>query len=409
MDLNFDEVIDRRGSNCVKWEFVGNGYDMAFTDHADPKYGPDRVLPLWVADMDFPSPPAVIEAVTAVAQKGFYGYSSPCDSYYGAVVNWMARRHNFQINEEWIEHTPGVVPAVHMLVQTFVPPGEKVLLQRPVYYPFFDAIVKNNCEIVSNSLLYEDGRYRMDFDDLAQKAANPAVKMAILCNPHNPVGRVWTKEELARYGEICLANDVLVVSDEIFADLTYPGVTYTPFATVDNAFARKSIVCTAASKAFNLAGMKTSNIIIPSEEMRAQFVSTLDRHGLRMSNPFGIAAVEAAYTHGEPWLHDVMDYVEANYLFMKDYLAQHLPQVTITPPEGTYLIWVDFRSLGLDPAERKLLMMDQARVYLDEGELFGPEGEGFERFNIACPRSILEEALERIRKALESLKMPVPG
>ena len=352
--------------------------------------------------MDFRCPPAVIEALVARARQGIFGYTLPTDPYYEAVIGWIAQRHDWRVAREWIVLTPGVVPALNMLVQTCIAPGEKVLVQRPVYYPFFRAVENNGGEIASNSLVYEDGRYRMDFDDLAEKAADPAVKMAILCSPHNPVGRVWTPEELTRFGEICLENDVLVVSDEIHCDLIYGDHTFTAFAALDDAFLQHSVTCRAASKTFNLAGLKTSNIIIADEALRERFARTIERNGLMGGNAFGIVATEVAFTHGDAWLEAVMDYVEANYRFMATYLAEHLPALKIVPPEGTYLVWVDCRAWGMTPAARKALLMDQARVYLDEGELFGPEGEGFERFNIACPRPLLAEALARIKTAVAS-------
>jgi cystathionine beta-lyase len=395
--FNFNQEIDRKGTNCMKWEFIFDGSTLTFGDHADPKHGPNRLLPMWVADMDFRCPPAVIEALVTRAEHGVYGYNFPCDSYYEAVIKWMARRYNREIDRDWISLTPGVVSALNMLVQTFVEPGDRVLVQRPVYRPFFDVIINNGAEIVSNSLLYKNGQYEMDFDDLAQKAADPAVKMAILCSPHNPVGRVWTAEELARFGEICIENDVLVIADEVHCDLIYKGYSFTSFASLSEIFAHNSFVCTAASKTFNLAGLKTSNIITPNRDLRERFEKTLVRNGLFGVNTFGIVAVEAAYNHGEEWLEEVMVYIENNYRFMESFIAEHLPQLKIIRPQGTYLVWVDFRNLGLDPTSRKAWLMDEARVYLNEGELFGPEGEGFERFNIACPRSILEEALERIK------------
>ena len=291
-----------------------------------------------------------------------------------------------------------------MMVQAFLAPGQKVLVQQPVYYPFFHAIENNGGEIVSNALVFENGRYSMDFDDLAEKTADPAVTIAILCSPHNPVGRVWTAEELTRFGKTCLKNNVLIVSDEIHCDLIYDGCTFTPFAGIDETFAQQSIVCTAPSKTFNLAGLKTSNIIISNPDLRKRFARILAQNGLKNANTFGIVATEAAYNHGEAWLADTMDYIEANYRFMAAYMTEHLPQLKIIPPEGTYLVWVDCRALGLDPAARKTLLMEGARLFLDEGELFGPEGEGFERFNIACPRSILKEALERIKTVVDRLQ-----
>lgn len=404
MRFNYDEEIDRRGTCSTKWEFLHDGDQMKYGDHADPKHGKNRLLPMWVADMDFPAPQAVIEALKDRAEHGIFGYTQPTDSYYEAVINWMARRYGYTVERDWIVLTPGVVPAIHMMVQAFLSPGEKVLVQQPVYYPFFRAIENNGGKIVSNALIYENGRYRMDFDDLAEKTADPAVTMAIFCSPHNPVGRVWTAEELTRFGTICLENNVLIISDEIHCDLIYDGYTFTPFAAIDDTFAQQSIVCTAPSKTFNLAGLKTSNIIISNPDLRNRFEQILLQNNIKGVNTFGIVATEAAYNHGEEWLAHTMDYIQANYRFMAAYIAEHLPRLKIIPPEGTYLVWVDCRALGLDPAARKELLMQEARIFLDEGELFGPEGEGFERFNIACPRSILKEALVRIKTAVDRLQ-----
>ena len=398
MTFNFDEKINRRGSHSVKWEYMMDGVEFTYQDHSRE----DGLVPMWVADMDFRCPPAVIEALKARVEHGIFGYSVPPDSYYKTVMNWVARRHGWQVEQDWIMLSSGVVPALSMLVQTFLSPGEKVLIQPPVYYPFFWTIEKNGGEVVSNSLRYEQGRYCMDFEDLAQKAADPSVKIAILCNPHNPVGRVWSREELVQFGQICLENEVLVVSDEIHGDLIYPNQTFISSGTLGESFRQNSIICIAASKTFNIAGLQTSNIIIPNQALREPFAQTLERNGLWFPNLLGVVATEAAYNHGEVWLEAVMTYVEENYRFMVAYMAEHLPQLKIIPPEGTYLVWVDCRALEMDPAARKQMMREQARVYLDEGELFGPEGEGFERFNIACPRATLKEALDRLKGAIES-------
>lgn len=400
MGINFDQEITRTGTSSAKWDFRVEGEQFVEGDHSHAERGVDRLLPLWVADMDFPSPEIVREALVARAQHGIYGYSAPDDSYYEAVIGWIAKRYGRSIRREWLSLTPGVVPAINMMVETFVKPGDKVLIQQPVYYPFFSAIENNGAQIVSNSLRLVNGRYEMDFDDLAKKAADPAVTMAILCSPHNPVGRVWTAAELRRFGEICLANDVLVVADEIHCDLIFDGHVFTSFAALSKEFEQRSIVCTAPSKTFNLAGLRTSNIIIPDQTVREAFSQTLLKHGLMGANTFGLVATEAAYRGGEEWLADVMAYVQENYRFMAAYLAQNLPQIKPVPTEGTYLVWVDFRALEMEPEARKKMMMDEAKVWLDEGEMFGPEGEGFERFNIACPRSLLAEALQRIDKAI---------
>ena len=314
----------------------------------------------------------------------------------------MDRRHGWTLERDRILLTPGVVPSLHMLVQTYIAPGEKVLIQPPVYYPFFWAIENNGAETVSNSLIYENGRYQMNFADLAQKAADPAVKMAFLCNPHNPVGRVWTPDELAQFGEICLENNVLVVSDEIHCDLVYRDFAFTPFARIGDNTLQNSVICNSASKTFNLAGLQTSNIIIPDEELRARFVRTIERNALFLTNPFGLIAAEAAYSDGEAWLQAAMDYVEDNYRFMKAYLSEHLPQLKLIRPEATYLVWVDCTALRMNSTARKQMLMEQALVYLDQGELFGAEGEGFERFNIACPRSTLTEVLDRIKAVVDN-------
>jgi cystathionine beta-lyase len=403
MSINFDQEITRTLTNCTKWDFRLEGDQFVFGDHSHGERGDDRLLPLWVADMDFPSPPQVTEALVKRAQHGIFGYCMPSDSYFQAVTEWMARHYGRTVPREWLVLTAGVVPAISMMIETFVKPGDKVLLQQPVYYPFFDSIKRNGAEIVSNSLQLVNGRYEMDFADLAAKAADPAVTTAILCSPHNPVGRVWSADELRQFGEMCLANNVLVVSDEIHCDLIYDDVTFTSFATLGEDFEQRSLVCTAPSKTFNLAGLRTSNIVIPDPDLRAAFSATLERHGLGGSNIFGLEAAEAAYRYGEPWLANVMAYVQDNYRFMASYFAEHLPQIMPLQPEGTYLVWVDFRALGLEPAARKDLLMNEAKVWLDEGEMFGPEGEGFERFNIACPRPLLKEALERIYRAVQTL------
>lgn len=403
MKYDFDREIDRIRTGSVKWEFFQDGEKLIHWDHMDKPPGEDRILPMWVADMDFPSPKPVVDALVARAEHGIYGYTERTESYYECVVRWMKRRHGWTIAREWICTTPGVVPALNLLVRTFVGSGGKVLIQPPVYRPFFSAIKNNDSQLVSNPLTYQDGRYTMDYDDLEEKTRAADVRMAILCSPHNPVGRVWTREELARFGETCLDRGVLVVSDEIHGDLILKGHVFTPFAAINEEFAQHAIICTAPSKTFNLAGLQTSNIIIPNDELRARFQTTLRSSGLFGVGVFGLVALQAAYDLGEEWLEQVLDYVEGNLGYLQAYLGEQLPQISVVRPEGTYLVWLDCRRLGLDRWGLKRLMLDKARVYLDEGFIFGPEGEGFERINIACPRSILVEALERIRKAIVTL------
>ncbi|MCP5096125.1 MAG: pyridoxal phosphate-dependent aminotransferase [Chloroflexi bacterium] len=403
MNFDLDKEISRKDSNSVKWEFLHEGEKLVYGDHADPKHGKDRVLPLWVADMDFRCPPAVIKAMEARVKHGIFGYSAPTDSYFNAVINWFERRYDRAMEKEWIVTTPGVVSALYMLIQTFTNPGDKVLIQRPVYHPFFMGIESNGRKVVSNTLVMSNGRYKMDFDDLAAKAADPDVKMALLCSPHNPVGRVWNAEELRRFGEICLENDVLVISDEIHCDLIFKGVPFTSFANISETFAQKSIVCTAPSKTFNLAGLKTSNIIIPDQEMREQFQATMKRNGIWGTVSLGLVATEAAYNHGEAWLDAVMAYIEANYQFMDAFIKEHLPQFALTKQEGSYLVWLDCRALEMDNDTREAFFMEEMKLFVNSGETFGVEGEGFERFNLACPRSILAEALGRLKTAVSTL------
>jgi cystathionine beta-lyase len=403
MKYDFDTEISRRGTRSVKWEFVKRGPDLVPWERTDPELGEGRVLPMWVADMDFPCPKPVIDALVQRAAHGIYGYTAMTGAYADAVVRWMRKRQGWSIEPDWICTSPGVVPALNLLVETFTSPGDRVLIQPPVYFPFFSAVQSHGREIARNSLVYEDGRYGMDLADLEEKARDPAVKMAILCSPHNPVGRVWTREELIRFGEICLENEVLVVSDEIHGDLIYPGHEFVPFAGISEDFAGAAVVCTAPSKTFNMAGLHTSNIVIANPALRARFRQALLGHGIMGMGAFGVVAAEAAYNHGEEWLEQVLDYLQGNLRYLEDYVARHLPPIRVVPPEGTYLVWLDCRRLELDKRELERLMLDEARVYLEEGYVFGSEGEGFVRMNIACPRSILAEALDRIRRVVEGL------
>ena len=402
MQYDFDRQYDRIGTRAIKWEFSDEKRDPVHHKASDRCTGEAPVLPMWIADMDFPSPQPVVDALVARARHGFYGYTDTPDSYYASITGWMKRRHAWDIDPEWICTTPGVVPALNLLVRTFVPPGESVLIQPPVYHPFFSAIQNNSAEIAANPLMLEDGYYRMDFNDLAERVSDPKVKMAILCNPHNPVGRVWTRRELFRFGELCLEHNILIVSDEIHADIVYQGKTFTPFAALGEAYTQQAIICTAPSKTFNLAGLQTSNIVIPNPELRARFLRTLEKQGRFGIGVFGGVALEAAYLHGEEWLEQVLVYLEANLNYLESYLDNHIPGIRLISPEGTYLAWLDCRGLGLEQAELKKLMLKEARLHLEDGAVYGQEGEGFMRMNIACPRSILVEALERIRAAIEA-------
>jgi cystathionine beta-lyase len=403
MPTNFDIEIDRRHTGSVKWEFVLDPEDPSKKDRTEACFGRNRILPMWVADMDFPSPEPVVNALKERAQHGIFGYTQPDPAYLESVTGWMKKRHGWPVKESWIVATQGVVPALHLLVRALTRPGDKILIQQPVYYPFFSAIEKNGCRIVSNPLVLNAGQYHMDYDDLESKAADPDVKLAILCSPHNPVGRVWTREELQRFGHICQRNHVQVISDEIHGDLVYPGVLFCPFPMADSVFQENSIVCTAPSKTFNLAGLQTSNIVIPDKHIRQKFKESLLANGLFGINPFGTTACRAAYEQGEPWLEDLLRYLEHSLQAMIALFERELPEINVIQPQGTYLVWFDCRSLGLDKHQLRKLFLNQARVFLDEGSLFGPEGDGFQRINIACPRSLLMEALERIVAAIKEL------
>ncbi|MED1794710.1 pyridoxal phosphate-dependent aminotransferase [Brevibacillus nitrificans] len=391
MRYDFDKVINRLNTASVKW------------DEVDRFFGDKDLLPLWVADMDFQVPAPVTDALRARVEHGIFGYTERPESYYEAVIGWMERRHQWSVQKEWICHCPGVVPALSYLVQVFTQPGDKVIIQPPVYHPFTSVVADNGREVVHNPLKYEEGRYFMDFEDLRQKM-DPSVKLLILCNPHNPGGRVWTKEELTELGNICLENNVMVISDEIHGDLILKGHKHIPFAAISEEFAQNSIICTAPSKTFNMAGMQTSNIIIPNQEYREAFQKMMSTLVLRMTNTFGVVATEAAYRHGDEWLDQLLVYLQGNLDFLTEYIETHIKGIKVIQPEGTYLVWLDCRELGMDAKGLQEFMGKQAKVAVNQGHVFGPGGEQFIRLNMACPRSLIEEGLERIAKAVSSCR-----
>lgn len=386
---DFNTVIDRRGTASVKW------------DLADRLFGGQGLLPLWVADMDFVSPKPVIDALAGRARHGVFGYSACMDGYYDAALSWMHERHGWQLQKDWLVFCPGVVPALNMAIQAFTRPGGGVIIQQPVYYPFMRSILANGRRIVNNPLRLTADRYEMDFDDLSRKARDPDATLMILCSPHNPVGRVWTQAELEQLGAICCDNKITVVADEIHADLVLPGYRHIPFASLSDDFLRAAITCTSPSKTFNLAGLHTAHAIIADPEKRKAFSNALVHSGLQWPNAFGTVAHEAAYSSGGPWLAQLLVYLQGSLDFLKAFIAEHLPQVQVIEPEATYLVWLDCRALGLDWYGLKALMQQEAHVALDEGYIFGDEGRGFERINIACPRSILRECLERMAAAVK--------
>jgi len=393
MKYNFDEIIDRTNYHSVKW------------DELKIKFGdiPEDVLPMWIADMEFRSPQPVIEAIKKANEHGIYGYTSRPDSYYRAIIDWMERRHSWKVKKDWLAFSPGVVPALSFIIRAFTQPGDKVVVQPPVYYPFFRVIENNGCHVVNNPLKFGNKKYFMDYDDLERKVVDPRVKLLILCSPHNPVGRVWQKEELIILGEICLEHNVIVVSDEIHADILFKGYKHTPFASISPAFAHNSITCTAPSKTFNLAGLQTSTIIIPNKKYYKIYNNILDSLALDENNVFGLVALEAAYRDGEEWLEQLLSYLNENLEFLMKYFKERIPKIKVIKPEGTYLVWLDCRELGLSAKDLNNFMIKKAKVALDDGCWFGTEGNGFMRINIACPRSFLEECLKRIERAVNSL------
>jgi len=390
-DWDFNTVIDRSNTGSMKWE--PNVLRAKFGK------GNENLLPLWVADMDFMSPSVVREAMEKRLEHQVYGYTMPDPEYNTAVVSWYKRRHQWDMESKWILTCPGIVPATNYLIQRFSKPGDKILIQTPVYYPFADSITANGRSILKNPLKIVDGRYEMDFEDLAEKVRDPRVKIAILCSPHNPVGRVWTLEELEQFGNICMDNQVLVFADEIHCDLIMPGSRHTCFQNISPKFARHSIAANAASKTFNLAGLQQSNLIIPNDQLRDEFSIYFETLGVGARGAgtlFGAIATQAAYDGAEPWLDELLVYLHQNYLYLKSTLEGQLPGVKVFELEGTYLVWVDFTSLGLSPEKIIQKIEKDAGLALDHGDWFGENGAGFERFNIACPRSILKKAVDAV-------------
>ncbi|TKD71322.1 MalY/PatB family protein [Pseudalkalibacillus hwajinpoensis] len=388
----FDERINRYDTHSVKW------------DHTDTIFEKENLLPMWVADMDFKAPQAVIDELTKRIEHGIFGYSMPTEQTKKTIQSWLDRRHQWTIQQDWIVFTPGVVPALSAAVNTYTKKGEKVVIQSPVYYPFRDMVEKSDRHVVDNPLKLEEDKYVMDYEDLELKLKDPEVTMLILCNPHNPVGRVWTKEELLKLAELCLTYDVLIVSDDIHFDLILKENKHTLISTLSDKIAANTITCVAPSKTFNLAGMQISTIIIPDEEKREQFSTYMGKLGLFAPSPFGITAIEAAYTHGEVWLEELIEYLEGNLDYLKSFIAERIPEIDVIEPEGTYLVWLDFRKLSMPHEKLERFIQEDAKLALDEGYIFGEGGKGFERMNIACPRSILKEGLERLEEAMLNQK-----
>ena len=387
MKYDFDEIIPRRGTNSYKWDSAEN---------------PD-VLPMWVADMDFRTAPAIIDALRKRVSHGVFGYTRVPQAYYDAVTGWFSRRHGWKINSDWIVYTTGVVPALSAIIKALASPGDKVLIQGPVYNCFYSSIRNNGCRIVSNSLIYKDNTYRIDFDDLKRKAADPEVRLMIVCNPHNPAGRVWTKEELTRIGEICIDNGVTVIADEIHCELVCPGHKYIPFASISEDFLKHSVTCISASKSFNIAGLQIANIVCEDKLTREKIDKAININEVCDVNPFGVIATIAAYNESEEWLTRLLSYIKGNYDYMSAYCRKYLPTCQLTRLEGTYLAWMDCRNLKTSSEALEERLVREAGLWLNAGTMYGPEGEGFMRWNIACPRTVLAQGLEKFRGFINKL------
>ena len=388
MSFDFDKVTDRKKTFAIK-------YDLA-----SARNKPLDAISLWVADMDFPTAPCITEALEERVRHGIFGYSRPDERYYFALKKWFSERHGFNIKDEWVVNTPGVVYAIAAAIRAFTKEDDGVLIQKPVYYPFLNSILSLGRKVVNNPLVFNKGRYEIDFEDFEKKIKEENVKLFILCSPHNPGGRVWTHEELKKMSEICIQNNVLVVSDEIHSDIVFGNNRHTVYASLSDAALNNSIICTSPSKTFNLAGLQFSNILIADSEVRNRYKKEIERTGYDEPNLMGISAAVAAYSQGGQWFDSVKKYIHENIVFMSDFFKEHCQRIKVCEPEGTYLVWLDFSDFTeFTSHEISERILNTAKVWLDDGTMFGTEGEKFERINAATPRKILAEALERISRA----------
>lgn len=394
MKYDFDTIIPRRGTDSYKWDTPED----------------ENMLPMWVADMDFRTSPAVIEALRRRVAHGIFGYTKVPDAYYDAVVRWFGNRHRWKIDPRWIIYTSGVVPALSAIIKAMTTPGDRVIVQSPAYNCFYSSIRNDGCELSVNRLICQAGRYTIDFDDLERKASDPKAKVMLLCNPHNPVGRVWTQDELRRIGEICLSNGVFVVADEIHCELTFEGHDYTPFASLSERFLQGSATCVSPSKAFNLAGLQIADIIAADDDVRRRIDRAININEVCDVNPFGVVATMAAYNESGEWLDALRRYLWANYEYLCRFFRERLPQYSVMPLEGTYLVWIDCGVSGVDSDTIARLLRDEQKLMVNPGSMYGDGGEKFIRLNIACPRKLLSDGLERMCQVLDKLAKDVfPG
>ena len=389
MKYDFSQVIERNNTLSIKYDF------------AKERKKPSGLLSLWVADMDFPVAQEIKDALIERCNHGIFGYSEVKTPYYEVIAKWYQEKFNWSTKKQWLVKTPGVVAAIANAIRAFTNIGDAVLIQKPVYYPFFLTIEDNQRKVVNNSLVYKNGRYEMDFVDFEEKIISHKVKLFVLCSPHNPVGRVWNKEELLKIGDICLKHKVIVVADEIHADFVYQGHQHQVFANLKTDYQEITVTCTAPSKTFNIAGLQVSNIFIANENLRKKFKQELKKTANADINVMGLTACQAAYSQGEDWLRQVKIYIAENLEYVKTFLRDNLPQVKLVEPEGTYLLWLDFRELNLTEEELEDLIINKAKLWLDGGTMFGTEGVGFQRINIACPQKILIQAFTQLKEALK--------
>ena len=387
---DFDKVIDRTGTNCVKWDDV---YEHGLTD----------VLPMWVADMDFEVSPYIIEEMQKVLDRKVFGYQYTTDEYEAAIVSWMKRRHHYDIEKDWICYTPNVVSGLCLAIMAVSEPGDEIIIQTPVYGPFYKSIRDNGRVIVENPLKNQDGYYTMDYEDFERKIT-PKTKAVILCNPHNPCGRVWTEEELKKLADICLKHDLYMISDDIHGDLVYKGHSHTVIAGLSEEIAERCIVYTAPSKTFNLAGMQIAHCIIKNKELRRRFRKPMKQMHLEGGNSFEEAMVIGAYKYSEQWLEELLVYLEGNVDYFVDFVKTRIPKLKVCKPEGTYLMWLDCREIQMDQDQLENFFIKECKLYINDGTFFGEKGRGFMRMNLACPRAFVKEGLERIEKAINKLE-----
>jgi cystathionine beta-lyase len=392
MKYDFDTVIDRTNTNSLKYDF------------AKRRGKPEDVLPMWVADMDFQVAPAITKKLNQVTEHAIFGYSESHEDYFKAVAGWFDRHYGWQIEPCWLVKTPSVVFALAMAVRAYTDEGDAVLIQQPVYYPFSEVIEDNHRKLINSPLKLIHQHYEIDFEDFENKITENQVKLFIMCSPHNPGGRVWKEWELRKIGDICLKHGVIIVSDEIHEDLTFPGNKHLVFANLSPAYADITITCTSPSKTFNIAGLHIANIFIANATLRRRFKKEVAAAGYSQVGVMGMAGAQAAYEDGEEWLTEVKAYINDNLSYLRTFLMERLPEIELIEPEGTYLVWMDFRKLGMTEEEREDLVVNKAKLWLDSGSMFGKDGEGFERINIACPRATLKKALEQLEAALKAVR-----